>query len=58
MTGAPPAVLAVIRAALTDAQQLGRHTAEDDAQRVIDELAQAGWHITAVPPENAPQQPA
>lgn len=47
MTGTPPAALALVRAALTDARRItGPHTAEDDAQHVIDELTAAGWHIT------------
>lgn len=50
MTGCAPAALAVIRAALTDARHTpGPHTPEDDAQHVIDELTDAGWHITPAP---------
>jgi hypothetical protein len=50
MTGCAPAALAALRAALVDAYHTrGPHTAEDDAQAVIDALTRDGWRLIRHP---------
>ncbi|MGW7514808.1 hypothetical protein ACWGJ2_04370 [Streptomyces sp. NPDC054796] len=51
MTGPAPAALAVVRAALTDAEHAHDEQPEQVAQRIVDELTEAGWSITAAEAE-------
>lgn len=50
----PPAVRAVVAAAVEDAQRDGEHDPESVAVRVLDELAARGWTLT---PDQTPHGP-
>lgn len=52
MTAPAPAALAVVRAALADAEQ-DDEPPEQTARRIVAELAAAGWSITAADVEAA-----